>query len=267
MIKVMHVIKFCYFCIPKIEHIMEVFLMAAGLGTRLRPLTLHKPKALVEVAGRTLLQINIEQLVRQGASRIVVNVHHFASMMKDFIASHHWDCEVVVSDESAMLMDTGGGLKKAAPLFSRTQPILVYNVDVLSDISVQEMMSQHLRTKALATLAVSQRNTQRYLLFNMDNRLVGWRNKASGEERWARQAVRDCNELAFSGMAVVEPEMLDLLPPADAPYAIVPEYLRLANQHIVNGFCHPAAQWLDVGKPETLPLAKDFLTTIEQDNY
>lgn len=245
---------------------MQAFLMAAGLGTRLRPLTLDRPKALVEIGNRTLLQINIDYLIGQGISHIVVNVHHFADKMKDFIASHHWDAEVVISDESTQLMDTGGGLKWAAPLFSLSQPIIIYNVDVLSSLSLQEMLVQHRQSKSLATLAVSRRDTKRYLLFHDNRQLVGWRNKATGEERWVAQAETRCTELAFSGISIIEPELLELLPPAVAPYPIIPEYLSLAKEYPIQCFQHPASQWLDVGKPETLPLAKEFLKNIEQNN-
>ncbi len=239
---------------------MEAFLMAAGLGTRLHPLTLTRPKALVEVGGRSLLQINIEHLARAGVQRIVVNTHHFPDMMADYIASHPQPCEVTISEERDQLLDTGGGLKHAASLFSCTQPIVIYNVDVLSSISLQQMLREHQQREALVTLAVSKRNTSRYLLFDEENNLTGWRNTARQQELWVHDAVAHCNSLAFSGISIIEPQLLELLPKADAPYPIIPEYLKLARNHRIQCHIHRPDQWIDVGKPETLPLAEAFLS-------
>ncbi len=240
---------------------MEAFLMAAGLGTRLQPLTLKRPKALVEVDGRPLLQINIERLAEEGVQRIVVNTHHFSRIVIDYLASHVWPCEVVVSDESALLLDTGGGLKHAAPLFSLSQPIVIYNVDILSSFPLAQMLQQHKETQALATLAVSERITSRHLLFDHQHTLVGWRNTAQQQELWVHDAVASCCALAFSGIAIVDPQLLSLLPLSDKPYGIVPEYLKLARQYRIQYYLHRPDQWIDVGKPETLPLAKVFLST------
>ena len=232
---------------------MQAFLLAAGLGTRLRPLTLSRPKALVEVKGRTLLETNIQRLAETGARRIVVNVHHFAQMMRDYVASRPWPAEVLVSDESHLLLDTGGALRHAAPLFLPDEPILTYNVDVLSSFSLREMLLRHARSHALATLAVSRRDTSRLLLFR-GGQLVGWRNRQNGAELWCgpRQDAVETEERAFSGIAVVSPSLLALLPPATAPYPIIPEYIRLAQSHRIQPFEHPAAEWVDVGKPDAL---------------
>ncbi|MDY5968583.1 MAG: nucleotidyltransferase family protein [Bacteroidales bacterium] len=234
---------------------MQAFLLAAGLGTRLRPLTLTRPKALVEVRGKTLLETNIERLAEAGAKRIVVNVHHFADMMKGYIASREWPTEVLVSDEAEKLLDTGGGLKHAQSLFMASEPILVYNVDVLSRFSLEGMLLRHKEERAMATLAVSRRETQRYLLF-CNNRLVGWCNKKSGEKLCIGEVCLHPYELAFSGIAIVEPRLLELLPPSSEPYPIIPEYLRLAKCEHIEAYVHSASDWLDVGKPETLRLIK-----------
>ncbi len=234
--------------------------MAAGLGSRLRPLTLTRPKALVEVAGRTLLQINIERLARAGVQRIVVNTHHFADMMADFITSHPWPCEVVISEEREQLLDTGGGLRHAAPLFSLKQPVVIYNVDILSSLSLEQMLHKHRQSGALATLAVSKRNTSRYLLFDENQHLAGWRNTAQQQELWVHDAIARSIPLAFSGITIVEPQLMELLPDAERPYPIIPEYLKLARHHRIQGHIHRHDQWLDVGKPETLPLAEAFLS-------
>lgn len=237
---------------------MQAFLLAAGLGTRLRPLTDDRPKALVEVNGTPLLKIAIDNLIRQGATRIVVNIHHFADLMTDYIGSHRWDAEVLISDERDLLLDTGGGLKKAAPLFDNGQPIVIHNVDILSHVNLAEMVSQHADSMNIATLAACPRNTSRKLLFDTQRQLVGWTNHNTGEYRWTRQMVANYKEMAFSGIAVVNPQLLDLLPEADRPYPIIPAYLDIAKNHRISYFEHSESDWLDVGKPETLKQAQTW---------
>lgn len=238
---------------------MEVFLLAAGLGTRLRPLTNDRPKALVEVEGRSLLEINIDNLIRQGATRIVVNVHHFADKIITFLNSRTWDAEILISDERELLLDTGGGLKKAEPLFSGTQPILIHNVDILSRLDLSAITQSLMQSQALATLAVSDRSTSRKLLFDPDGKLIGWHNLNSGEYLWADAQHSSYKELAFSGIAVVKPQLLTMLPPANAPYPIIPAYLEIAQQHRIDCYPHDPKHWLDVGKPETLKIAHEYL--------
>lgn len=222
---------------------MEGFILAAGLGTRLRPLTDDRPKALVEVGGRTLLELCINRLAAAGVSRCVVNVHHFADMMTDYIAGRQWPCEVVVSDERHMLLDTGGALRKAAPLFSGRDNVLVHNVDIFSHIDLRDLEEHHRRSGNLATLCVSQRDTRRLLLFDGEGRLV--RRAAEGEKG-----------LAFSGISMVSPELFALLPEADHPYPVIDEYIRLTATHRIGSYLHDADGWLDVGKPDTLNQAR-----------
>ncbi|MBP5535844.1 MAG: nucleotidyltransferase family protein [Bacteroidales bacterium] len=240
---------------------MQAFILAAGLGTRLRPLTNDRPKALVTVEGRTLLEININNLIRQGASRIVVNVHHFADMIISFVQQKSWDAEVLISDEREMLLDTGGALKHAVPLFDSNEPVLVHNVDILSDIDFGDMLAHHRESRATATLAVSERETSRLLIFN-DNQLVGWTNRTTDEYRWSKEDRRDANAdkyLAYSGIGIIEPAFIAALPEADHPYPVVPEFLKAAAQHTVAPYLHDAARWLDVGKPETLTKAARYV--------
>ena len=237
---------------------MEGFILAAGLGTRLKPLTDHRPKALVEVNGVTLLELAINKLQQSGVHRIVVNVHHFGQQVIDFLDSRTWEAEVVVSDERQLLMDTGGALKQAAPLFSGTEPIVVHNVDILSNLNLTAVLESHRAQKALATLCVSRRTTGRQLLFTPEGKLCGWRNRQMGDELWTDVPHPDATELAFSGISIVEPQLLDLLPPANHPYPVIPCYLEIAKTHIINAFEHPAEHWLDVGKPETLAQAEQW---------
>ncbi len=237
---------------------MQAFIPAAGLGTRLLPLTEHRPKALVEVGGVPLLKIAIDNLARQGATRIVVNVHHFADMVIDYLQSHDWGTEVLVSNEKDKLLDTGGGLKKAAPLFNRDEPILIHNVDILSRINFHDLVELHQQEGNFVTLAVSVRGTSRFLLFADNGLLVGWNNRSTGETKWVDELVAKNRALAFSGIAVLEPGVLDVLPPCEIPYPIVPAYLNIAKEHRISYFIHSSSDWMDVGTPQSLNKAQSW---------
>lgn len=244
---------------------IEAFIPAAGLGTRLKPLTDHKPKALVEVDGKTLLEIAIEKMKRLHAQRIVVNVHHFADLMTKYIQERDWGVEVLISDESQQLLDTGGGLKHAEPLFSGEHNILIHNVDVLDSIDYDCLFDFHNRNNALATLAVSNRRTSRLLLVDSEDRLKGWTNTHTGETLPAQTDPSRFQHLAFSGIALINPLLLKMLPKATSPYPIIPEYLRLSNRETITCFEHDANEWLDVGKPETITHASEMLRRTRQD--
>lgn len=235
---------------------MQAFILAAGLGTRLKPMTDHIPKALVEVQGQPLLKIAIDNLIRQGVTRIVVNVHHFADMVCQYLQQQHWDVPVIISDERELLLDTGGGLKKAEPLFSANEPILIHNVDILSHLIIPDLQRKHIDSMALATLVVGRRETSRYLLFDAQGQLTGWENKQTGESKWVQSPIQNYQELAFDGIALIEPQLLGLLPPPTTPYSIIPAYLEIARSHRINYFELDPEDWLDVGKPQTLSQAQ-----------
>ena len=237
---------------------MQAFIPAAGLGTRLLPLTEHRPKALVEVGGVPLLKIAIDNLARQGATRIVVNVHHFADMVIDYLQSHDWGTEVLVSNEKDKLLDTGGGLKKAAPLFNRDEPILIHNVDILSRINFRDLVELHQQDGNFVTLAVSVRDTSRFLLFADNGLLVGWNNRSTGETKWVGEPIAKYRALAFSGIAVLDPGVLEVLPPCEIPYSIVPAYLNIAKEHRISYFIHSSSDWMDVGTPQSLNKAQSW---------
>ena len=237
---------------------MQAFIPAAGLGSRLKPLTDHRPKALVEVGGVPLIKIAIDNLSNLGVRKIVVNVHHFADLLTQYLHENHWDAEVLISDERSQLLDTGGGLKKAAQFFNPDEPIIIHNVDVLTHFNLQELINQHTSSMNIATLAVSRRNTSRYLLFDKQQQLVGWHNAKTDEFLWVDHPTNDYTSLAFSGIAILEPQLLDLLPHADHPFPIIPAYLQIAKSHRINYFLHNTDDWLDVGKPETLQLAQTW---------
>ncbi len=237
---------------------MEAMIFAAGLGTRLLDETSNKPKALVGVGGKTLLQRSIEKLTLAGVSKIVVNVHHFSEQVIHFIESRTWDVPVLVSDESNLLLETGGGLKKAAPLFTGSEPVVLYNVDVISDLDLHLLREQHLQSEALATLCVRNRQTQRYFKFDRKMQLVGWINKKTGETKISRAAsFENASELAFSGIHIIEPELLNYLPDEDR-FPIVNVYLEMAKPKTIKGFLDQSELWMDVGKPAELKAAREM---------
>jgi NDP-sugar pyrophosphorylase family protein len=229
---------------------------AAGLGTRLQKETRKKPKALVEVGGKPLLQHAIEKLKGEGFSEIVVNVHHFSSLVIEFLKSRDFGIPVLISDESGKLLDTGGGLKKAAPLLAGDEPVLIYNVDILSNLDLQILVQEYLRSGALAMLVVRKRQTQRYFKFNKEKRLIGWLNKKTGEKKIAiPENFENAVEMAFSGIQVVSSEIFDLMP-AEEKFSMTDFYLELANRHLIKGYFDESEIWMDVGKPEALAKAR-----------
>ena len=230
--------------------------LAAGLGTRLRPLTNDRPKALVEVAGRTLLEITLARLRASGIGEVILNVHHFADQVVDYLKQNRdFGMRIEVSRED-VLLDTGGGLKKAAWFFEKDrEPFLLHNVDVISTIDFRRMRGAHTEMEALATLAVQDRKTSRYLLFDEQLRLCGRRSGSDG----APEMVRPCRHtqpLAFAGIHVISPRLLPMLT-EDGVFPIIPAYLHLAqqNENIV-AFRADQFYWRDLGKPEDLQRAE-----------
>lgn len=235
---------------------MEAMIFAAGLGTRLQSETAVKPKALVEVGGKPLIRHAIEKLVNAGATKIVVNVHHFAELVSDYLNSEDWGVKILISDETGCLLETGGGLKKAAPLFSGIAPILIYNVDILSDLDLKLVMKTHTENKSLATLVVRERETSRYLKFDNEMQLSGWMNKTSGETKVSRpEAFSASKELAFSGIHIVHPEIFDYVP-VEERFSIIEWYLELAKTKTIIGYLDQSKLWMDVGKPAELEAAR-----------
>jgi NDP-sugar pyrophosphorylase family protein len=238
---------------------MKAMVFAAGLGTRLNEETREKPKALVKIGGKPLLQHAIEKLKIEGFSEIVVNVHHFSELVIEFINSYDFDISVLVSDETGKLLDTGGGLKKAAPFLAGDEPILIFNVDILSNLNLQKPIEVHLQSGALATLVVRNRQTQRYFKFDHEKRLVGWINKKTGEKIVSvPENYENATEMAFSGIHVVSPEIFKLMPANDR-FSITNFYLELAKNHLIKGYFDESELWMDVGKPEELAKARKLL--------
>lgn len=235
---------------------MKAMIFAAGLGTRLNTETSDKPKALVDVGGKPLLQHAIEKLKIEGISEIVVNVHHFSELVKSFLKENDFGIKIYISDESKKLLDTGGGLKKAAGLLHSKDPILIYNVDIISNLNLQLLLEEHLKSGALATLTVRKRETQRYLKFDKNKQLVGWINKKTGESKISLpENFNKATEMAFSGIQIVQPEIFSMMP-EDEKFSIIDFYLELAKTHAIKGFFDNSDLWMDVGKPEQLKEAR-----------
>ncbi len=231
-------------------------IFAAGLGTRLNDETSGKPKALVEVNGKPLLQHAIEKLTKDGITEIVVNVHHFSNLVISFLKESDFGINIHVSDETEKLLDTGGGLKKAVQFLAGNEPVLIYNVDIISNLSLQLLLKEHLKSNSLVTLAVRNRETQRYFKFDTKKQLVGWINKKTGEIKISRpENFETAIEMAYSGIHIVQPEIFSLMPETDR-FSITDFYLELAKTHSIKGYFDDSDLWMDVGKPEQLEEAR-----------
>jgi MurNAc alpha-1-phosphate uridylyltransferase len=230
---------------------MKAMILAAGLGTRLKPWTDHHPKALALVNGKSLLQRNVEWLQSHGIKDVIVNLHHFADQIIHAIESNKgWGTNITISDEANEVLETGGGLKKAAPYFKDEPDFVLMNVDILTDFDLNEMVAQHRSSKALATLATSNRETSRYFLFNESNLLSGWRNVKTNEEKIKRNE-SPLIQKAFSGVHIISSQLLGLIQ-QEGKFSMVDVYLSLAASQNIQSFDHSHSQFIDVGKPESI---------------
>ena len=245
-------------------------IFAAGLGTRLKPLTDTMPKALVPVGGRPLLDINIRRLMAQGYDRFVVNIHHFAQQIVDYVNEQDYAPLVHFSDESAQLLETGGGLKKAASLFRDDQPILIHNVDILDNVNYDWLARQH-QTDEDAVLLVSRRKTKRYLLFDNAMHLMGWKNIETGEIKSPYEYVRrtglsqhgeELNMFAFSGIHSFSPRLFSLMERFPDRFPIIDFYLSVCHRAPIVGLVKDDLRLMDVGKLETLDQAEIFIQSL-----
>lgn len=236
---------------------MKALLFAAGLGTRLKEHTENKPKALVVLAGKSLLQHAIDHLKDFGITDVTINVFHFADQIIRFVQENNsFGIQIHFSDERPELLDTGGGLKKAGVFLKGTEPILIYNVDVISNLDLNVVLDYHLKQQALATLVVRSRDTSRYLMFDPNLMLAGWKNFSNEETIISRpDAFIDAKPFAFSGIHIVQPELLDLIT-EEGKFPIMDLYLRLAKQHPIKAFVDESEIWMDLGKPEQLVAAE-----------
>ena len=238
---------------------MKAIIFAAGLGTRLKPLTDNTPKALLKVKGKPLLAYAIEKLQEAGVTKIIVNVHHLSEQIISYLENNPYPkIEFSISDERNLLLDTGGGLKKVATFFNDVQSFFAYNVDILTDMNLSEMMDFHCKHNALATLAVSDRVTARYLLFDNDSILKGWNNVKTGEVLPQNINVECLHKKAFSGIHIIHPDLLRFFD-KEGNFPIIPEYLRLCTKHHIIGYDHTGSQWMDMGKQESFVVKEDLL--------
>lgn len=235
-------------------------IFAAGFGTRLQPITNNIPKALVEVNGKTLLQHSIENLEQNGVTHIVINVHHFADKVKEFVANYNGKAELTISDESEALLDTGGGLKHAARLFRGLQPVIVVNVDILTNLDLQQMYNYHLQTKSDITLAIRKRESSRQLLFNSQMQLKGWVNIKTDETILADNS-SFLAQYAFSGVHIVSQSVFTSFP-VEPSFPIIPHYLNLSISNKIQGYLHQEDYWFDVGTIKKLKDAEAFLSAL-----
>lgn len=240
---------------------MKAMIFAAGLGTRLKPLTDHMPKALVPVAGKPMLEHVIHKLIAAGCDEIVINVHHFADQIINFIkANNNFGITIHISDETDMLLDTGGGIKKASSFFQ--EPFLIHNVDILSNVDLKSLYECHLTSGNDATLLVSPRKTVRYLLFDEENQLCGWVNKDTFQtkpEGFVYQPEVQ-KEYAFSGIHIVSPSLFNYMGENwTGKFPIMDFYLQTCQEAKLGGYAKEDLQLIDIGKPETLAVAEDFI--------
>ena len=231
------------------RHITRAMILAAGLGTRFKPWTDQHPKALAPINGKSLLQRNIEYLRQYGIEEVVVNAHHFADQVIEALkVNNGWGCRYRISDERAAVLETGGGLKKARP-FLEGSPFVLMNVDILTDMDLSAMITDHFRNRPLATLAVTDRITTRYFLFDDRDELCGWRNASTGQERIARIGATLVPR-AFSGIHVIDPAIFPLIT-REGKFSVVDLYLDLAANHTIRAYDHSRSRLIDVGKPES----------------
>lgn len=244
---------------------MKAMLLAAGLGTRLKPFTNKHPKALAVVNGKTLLQRNIIYLQQFGIYDVIVNVHHFAEQIIETIKEQKgFNSNVTVSDETDAILETGGGLKRAGWYFKQEESFVLMNTDVLTDLRLNEMISFHNENNSLSTLATTNRKTSRYFLFDKKNKLCGWRNIKTGEEKPPQPLPFPASgegrlvAKAFSGIHIINSKIFALMQPSEVKFSMVDVYLSLCSHHNILSFDHSYAKFIDVGSPENLFAAQEL---------
>ena len=240
---------------------MNAFIFAAGLGTRLKPLTDTMPKALVPVGGKPLLAHVIEKLKAAGCKKIVINIHHFGDMIIDYVKSqNNFGVEILFSDERQMLLETGGAIKHAVDLLG-DEPFLIHNVDILSNVDLKALISAHSESDSAATLLVSKRNSSRALLFNSEGNLTAWTNKTTGEVKspYSDIDISNLNEFAFSGIHIFSPHLFKYFGAYPEKFSIIDFYLNTCKDENIKAYTQEGLQLLDVGKLDSLEKAEEFV--------
>lgn len=238
---------------------MKAMIFSAGLGTRFKPWTDIHPKALALVNGKSLLQHNIEYLQRYGITDVVVNVHHFADQIIEAVnINRGWGSNVLISDERDEVLETGGGLWKAKNLLQDGELFITLNADFLTDLNIADLIRFHKNKKSLVSFGITNRKTSRYFLFDKDNRLCGWRNTNTGEEKISI-AKENLKEMAYSCVVVFQPEIFKLIPQR-GKFSLVETYLSLAADYPIYGYDHSGDKLVDVGKPESVAIAEKLFS-------
>jgi NDP-sugar pyrophosphorylase family protein len=247
---------------------MKAMIFSAGLGTRFKPWTDKHPKALALVNGKSLLQRNIEYLQQYGIKDIIVNVHHFADQVENAITKNNgWGSDVIISNERDEVLETGGGLLKAKELFTPGEKFITCNVDILTDLDISKLLTFHEESNALISFGVTNRKTSRYLLFDESNRLCGWRNTKTGEEKGPHLTSpqgggtkSSFQEKAYSCVVVFEYNIFNLMEENNftGKFSLIDVYLSLASQHLIMGYDHSGDRLVDVGKSESIAIAESI---------
>jgi N-acetyl-alpha-D-muramate 1-phosphate uridylyltransferase len=238
---------------------MKAMIFSAGLGTRFKPWTDKHPKALAIINGKSLLQRNIEYLQQYGVKDVIVNVHHFASQITSAIEKNNgWGSNIIISDESAEVLETGGGLLKAKELFTPGEKFITCNVDILTNLAIDKLIAFHEKQKPLISFGVTDRKTSRNFLFDKNNRLCGWINNTTGEKRLSIDKP-GLVQKAYSCIVVFEYKVFDLIP-FTGKFSLTDLYLELAKKHLILGYEHTGDKWIDVGKTESVATAETLFS-------
>ncbi|MEO5564909.1 MAG: sugar phosphate nucleotidyltransferase [Chitinophagaceae bacterium] len=236
---------------------MKAMIFSAGLGTRFKPWTDKHPKALAPVHGKSLLQRNIEYLQQHGIKDVIVNVHHLADQIIDAINNNKgWGSNIIISDETDVVLETGGGLVKAKGLFTPGEKFITCNVDILTDLDLSKLIAFHEKHKPLISFAVTDRKTSRNFLFDQNNQLCGWINNVTGEQRISIDK-KDLVQKAYSCVVVFEYDVFRVMP-FSGKFSLTDMYLELAKQHAILGYDHTGDKWVDVGKTESIAVAESL---------
>ncbi len=234
---------------------MKAMILAAGFGTRLKPLTDNTPKALIEVNNVPIIELQILKLVSLGFNDIIINVHHLAEKIIGFVKSKNWENANIEISIEENILETGGGLKKAAWFLRDDEPFLVHNVDVITNLNIHKMMKAHNDSKALSTIAVQRRKTTRYFLIDEGNNLCGWKSKEKGQTLIKRKPIGELSEFSFMGVHIVSPEIFQFMPEEDK-FSLIDLYLTLSeNSQTIKAFESGNCEWLDIGRKENLSRA------------
>jgi len=239
--------------------IKKAFILAAGLGTRLGKLTDNKPKALLEINGIPMLQLVIERLLNEGIDEFIINIHHHGQQVIDFLnKNENFGATIHISDEQDLLLDTGGAIAKAKAYFTGNDQVLIHNVDVISNLDIKELEIRHNINNAIATLCVRQRQSNRYLLFDDEMKLVGWRNTLTGEFKWIEKPKTVFQAFAYSGIYLVNSNFAGKIS-FKGNFSIIDAWLKMAANETIIGYPDNSPVWFDLGTKQKLKEAENYL--------